>query len=32
MKKSVEGNMATKTQIDRSCAKAWQFCTRDFWR
>jgi len=31
-KKSVEGNMATKTQMDRSRAETWQFSTRDFWR
>jgi len=24
--------MATKTQMDRSRDKAWQFSTRDFWR
>jgi len=30
--KSAEWNTATKSQMDRSCAKAWQFSTRDFWR
>jgi len=31
-KKSVERNMATKTQMDRSRAKTWRFSTRYFWR